>query len=327
MGSRRVQRTGGSSYTVTLPKKWVRENDVKSRGCVDFIACDNGCLLIRAHQDSISDLQRKTIWVDGVEGHDFLFRLLVASYITGYDEIELKSKKRIDTVLREAATEFTQVAVGPEIVSEKVNSLLIRDLMDPRELPSKQTIKRMRVLVQTMVEDALTSYTRSDSKLAKEVVLRDIEVDRLYWFICRRKSRRVNSFGCWDSKDDSLVFSLATMLERIADHAVIIARNQRVLSGKIGDGLVKKIRAAGTLSTDILYQGMDSWAEKDMRKANDAIESHNDLVNACERILSAKGGKGVSSVPLVYVAESIRRVGEYSVNICEYVMDWLVEDF
>ncbi len=43
METRKVQVTGGSTYTVSLPKEWATENDVSAGSVVDFHAERDRC--------------------------------------------------------------------------------------------------------------------------------------------------------------------------------------------------------------------------------------------------------------------------------------------
>ncbi|HMK44971.1 MAG TPA: phosphate signaling complex protein PhoU [Dissulfurispiraceae bacterium] len=94
-------------------------------------------------------------------------------------------------------------------------------------------IPRMRDLTQGMTRDALDAFVRRDSKLARDVILRDDEIDEL-------KRMVISELMIFMTEDPSLVCRamritfIATYLERIADHATNIAEMVIYLSeGKI----------------------------------------------------------------------------------------------
>lgn len=83
-------------------------------------------------------------------------------------------------------------------------------------------IPRMREIAQGMTRDALNAFIRKDPHLAKDVILRDDEVDRLKQAILRELA----TFMVRDPKTVSRAMKIsfvAQYLERIADHATNIA--------------------------------------------------------------------------------------------------------
>jgi phosphate transport system protein len=83
-------------------------------------------------------------------------------------------------------------------------------------------IPRMRDLAQGMTRDALDAFVRRDTKLARDVIMRDDEIDEL-------KRLVISELMIFMTEDPGLVcrsmriIFIATYLERIADHATNIA--------------------------------------------------------------------------------------------------------
>jgi phosphate transport system protein len=83
-------------------------------------------------------------------------------------------------------------------------------------------IPRMREIAQGMTRDALDAFVRKDKQLAKDVIMRDDEVDDL-------KHEVLQELAFFMAQDPTTVFRamkisfVAQYLERIADHATNIA--------------------------------------------------------------------------------------------------------
>jgi phosphate transport system protein len=78
-------------------------------------------------------------------------------------------------------------------------------------------IPKMRSIAQGMTRDALDAFVRKDKKLAREVIMRDDEVDEL-------KHAVLHELAYFMVQDPTTVTRfVATYLERIADHATNIA--------------------------------------------------------------------------------------------------------
>jgi phosphate transport system protein len=83
-------------------------------------------------------------------------------------------------------------------------------------------IPRMREIAQGMTRDALDAFVRKDTKLAKDVIMRDDEVDDL-------KHEVLKELAFFMAQDPTTVYRamkisfVAQYLERLADHATNIA--------------------------------------------------------------------------------------------------------
>jgi len=116
---------------------------------------------------------------------------------------------------------------------------------------------------------------------------------------------------------------IGNTLERIGDHAVVIAKKVSVLMDKeLDERVVKAIVSASATSLGVLTRSIDSWFNMDLDAANDNIESLNKLYPVLEKINRiAVEADGTPCVEVCYVIESIRRTGEYSCNISEFAID------
>ena len=85
------------------------------------------------------------------------------------------------------------------------------------------------------------------------------------------------------------------------------------------------ILSAGDTSVKIFNDSIGAFFGEDIGAANKNIERISSLVAKCEEIgniaLKQKGKKALS---IGYISESIRRVGEYSGDLAEYVINYLV---
>ena len=108
-----------------------------------------------------------------------MFRILIAAYIMGYSRIVLKSSKKFKPFIRDCVAHFTQIAIGPEIIEESNQNIVIKDLLNPKEMPFEKTIKRMYIIAESMHEDAITALKSRNKDLADEIIKRDDDIDRL----------------------------------------------------------------------------------------------------------------------------------------------------
>lgn len=330
MEIRRVQATGGSSYIVTLPKDWVNAQNITKNAPIGLIVQPDGSLLIVPKVTGDVLLEKKVLEVSDDMDSDYLFRLLIGSYMMGYSVIEITSKSRIDSRLRETIVKFSQIAVGVEVVEEGDKSVIIKDLLNPVEMPFDKTVRRSYVLAKSMHEDAVAALAKGDVSMANDVIASDAMVDRLQWLIARQynivsREAQIARKMSITKEDAQFYFLVSKVIESVGDQAVIIASKVQTLKAGAA-GIKEEISSASKVALEIFKKSVDSWFQRDVGMANEAIESSKELVKLCEKIKNSASKKGYpEGLALNYVAESIGMTGEYSANISELVMDHLIK--
>ncbi len=186
MEIRKVQKTGGSSYVITLPKEWIEAGNVKKNDPLGVVTQPDGTLLITRDIRDECIVREKKIDVTPISDPDYLFRILVSSYISGFTILTLTCRDRFQPFVRMRVREFTGMAIGPQVIEETSNTIVLKDLLNPGEMPFENTLKRMFVIVRSMHEDAITALELDDGALSSDVIQRDNDVDRLHWLIARQ---------------------------------------------------------------------------------------------------------------------------------------------
>lgn len=328
--TRKVQKTGGSSYIISLPKVWIDKHGVENHDTLGILSQPDGNLLITPQIDTEKMIKIKEIIVDDYKEDNYLFRILIGVYIMGFSKIIIKSSRKFEPFIRDCITNFTQIAIGPEIVEESSNIITIKDLLNPTEMPFEKTIKRMYILVHDMHEDAIRAFETGDTELAKEVIKRDNDVDRLLWLIGRQSHVVLRDIILCQKMGITLeqashYHSMSKFLERIGDHAVRIAKNFILIDyKKIDKDLIKDILKASKISLDLLDKSLDAWLQKSIMLANENIESIKDLIANTEKITFNTTISAELSIAIGYIIESIRRTGEYAGDISEIIINNLV---
>jgi len=334
--NRKIQKTGGSSYIISLPIDWIKSHNIDKnyKGySLGIIPQPDGNLLITPNPNKEEIQSVKELNVDNIKNYDFLFRILIGAYIMGYSIIRIKSSKRFEPFVRDCVMNFTQIAIGPEIIEESNQNIIIKDLLNPKEMPFEKTIKRMYILVQSMHEDAINALKTGNTDLAEEVIKRDNEIDRLHFLIGRQSNIVMKDIILCQKMgvtlEDANQYQLfSKFLERIGDHAVKIAKHAMTLIDQdISEIIINKISNASKISLNLLNSSLDAWLQKKIHLANDNIESVKKLVGICEEISHSPNKNSVeSSIAISYIVESIRRTGEYAGDISEIIINNLIKE-
>ncbi|SIR64751.1 phosphate signaling complex PhoU family protein [Natronorubrum thiooxidans] len=321
METRKVQVTGGSTYTVSLPKTWALENDVSSGTTVEIYSEDD-MLFVTPQSDT--DHQEGQLDVSTLEGEQ-LTRAILTMYVSGFDIIRLESGE-ISTTQRRAIRSAIQGLIGVEVVEEGTNCVIIQDLLDSSELSIVNAVTRMRLIATSMLEDAMTALVENDNEIAIDVVDRDDDVDRLWLVVSRifratlRSPRAAEALGV--SREDCFDYhSSARQLERVADHAVKISQLARKLD-EIPEDVADALLELNADASAILEKAMDALFADDSDEAaalgHDALESvleiddHTRTIDDMLRELDS-----VEAQSLGLILDSLSRSADYGGNIAE----------
>ncbi|MEF8825425.1 MAG: phosphate uptake regulator PhoU, partial [Halapricum sp.] len=158
METRKVQVTGGSTYTVSLPKDWATDNDVSAGSIVEFHSEED--LLLLSPKDDV-DRAEGTLDITGLDEDHDLTRAVMTMYVSGFDIIRLEAQ-RITASQRRVIRDATQGLVGLEVIEETGDRVVLQDLLDSSELSVHNAITRMRLVSLTMLADAVEALVEND---------------------------------------------------------------------------------------------------------------------------------------------------------------------
>ncbi|ESP88273.1 phosphate signaling complex PhoU family protein [Candidatus Halobonum tyrrellensis] len=325
--TRKVQVTGGSTYTVSIPKGWATENGVSAGSTVEFYPEGDSLFLTPKSEEERTE---GTLDIGDLEGEE-LTRAVMTMYVSGFDIIALESG-RITNDQRRTLRDAVQSLVGLEVLEETRDRVVIRDLLDSSELSIHNAVTRMRLISLSMLEDAVAALAERDEDMARDVIQRDDDVDRLYMVVARifratlRTPKAAEELGvgretCFD------YHSSARQLERIGDHATKIAHLTLEL-GAEGHGeelageLVDAIAALRSDASGVVDRAMEALFTDDnaeaTRLANEARASVRDIDERARGIDELLRELEPARAQLLgLIVDSLSRSADYGGNIAE----------
>jgi phosphate uptake regulator len=226
---------------------------------------------------------------------------------------------------------FTQTAIGQEVIEETDISITLKDLLNPIEMPFDRTIKRMHIIVKGMYEDTIRAIQTKDEHLINDIIQRDTDIDRLHWLIARQYNIILRHVSLAEKMNitngtASACFLISRIIERICDHIVGIAENTSALiKSNINDKIIKNILTASNQSLELFNRRINSYFRKDIKNSNETIESVVKLEDLCKKINTmVLNQEGLIAISIGYMVESIKRISEYSQDISETVINYLI---
>ena len=324
MYERKVQKTGGSTYFVTLPKDWADGMGIQPGAMVRLIPNDSGALLLVP--ESLTGKNQCTIELSDDWDFDRFQRAIISRYIVGYNVMEIRAK-RIRPEQRRMVREIAQGLVGLEIFDENQSVVTLQALVNVRDFPAERTLSRIYDITQAMLSDAVSAFCDRDEELAHDVVERDGDVDRLVLLVSRQFSLLLRDQLLEEdvglSRMEFLHFqTVADQLERVADHASKISEATVALPEAILRDVAKEINARAQDAILVLKEAVQSFREGDVVLANKVLkekERTERLFAVTRETASEKMPAAAPSISIV--VDSLLRIREYAFNIAESALD------
>ena len=330
---RKVQITGGATYVISLPKKWVKAAGLKPKDQVALIPQDDMSLLIVPKGElKPKEVSEAIIEASAEAGLEAVIRDFIAHYLVGYDVIRVKLRNvRYRDLIKSS---IRQKLIGVEIMEESADEIVAQCLLGHVELPLRRALDRMHVLMLFMLKDAMKALVSNDKDLAVEIVERDDEVDRLYFFAVRQLKAAVynrmliEEMGLSNPRDCLGYRLIVKSIERSADHAARIASVIPTLPAQSNNKMMEKIVKMSSIAQEIhecsvktLYKYDPNLINESMKKIEQVINLEEEIIEQLLRLkIEARTMLGIR-----LILESVRRIAEYGTDIAEISINLAVK--
>ncbi|MEM1578641.1 MAG: phosphate uptake regulator PhoU [Archaeoglobaceae archaeon] len=228
---RKLQLIGGSSYMVSLPKEWVKENKL-SQG--DEIVLEIEKKVITLYPKGFKeDIRVSKVEISDLKRYDekFLRRFIYALYIQGVDEIKIVDKN-LNSRLISKLSEIVKSLIGMEIIdtSDKV----VLKCLTVTDFDVYGVVRRMTQIVNTIMETLIEAIKNKDFTALSEFKSLEDDTDRLYLLAVRQEHRLVREFSSpakWNELRLILgIRTVAKLIEEIIDNLENFSNHVRTVS-------------------------------------------------------------------------------------------------
>lgn len=316
---RRVQRTSSGTFFVCLPKSWAQRCNLKRGVVVGISEGANGKLVIDAKYGS--ELLPKTVIL---EPGPLLGREIVANYLLGVDVIRVQGRERIGFEVREAVKSTVSGLIGLEIVEEDKSGIVLQCLLEPSGFPPEKILRRAYAIAAGMHRDVVNAFVEGEIQLAKSVIARDNESNRLYFLLVRilrtiiqnpslSEKLGVGPIECLDYR------LVASLVEAMGDECVRMAQKTVELKG------AKPDKELGKLFTDfqaVCFEAHEKALTAFLTADIDLAEKVRDMRKIVEKEFACIEGlaqaQSIDVVPrILAIASFLRQMYEHSVDISD----------
>ena len=326
--TRKLQKSGGSTITVSLPKTWVSRMRLKSGDSVSLDANLNDSLTIYPGSGP-ADSVRAVVSIGPKDSDESIRRKIVAMYLAGYKSIRVSARGiRLGPGQMNAVHSFARTSmVGTEIVESSTNCITIKILTRLPELTFETAILRMCSMAVEMHHEALEALRERDVSYAEQVVMLDDEIDRFAFYMLRNLTMAVGSASIMremslKTPSDCLYYRTAvSSIERIADHAALIAKRVKYLSDDVDPDTMARIKEFSRIVMEAFRTAVESLIRSDYAAAEDVSDRIARIQEMQEGMMRSVGEGTANATVTKFVLDSIRRSSEYTQDITEVVMD------
>lgn len=324
METRKVQLSGGTTYTVSLPKAWAQEHGINSGSVLTLHPNGDGSLLVEATGGR--DALERTTTVDVSTDADAEIRQRIrAAHTIGMDSITLVDTMGHPDDRRQLVERALTGLSGFEVLEASDNRIRLTNLIDAENVDVRKSTLRLRLVMLAMHRDATTAVLEGDDELARRVVRRDDEADKLFAMITRHFRRSLSDLHeveklTWNRDDLFEYYYAARQFERVADHATKIAGFALDSDASIPAEHASILPELAAASRQVVDDAADViLTDAGLETASGAIAKRDRLMDRLadlDRDLYDHDVPGEAYV-LGLLLDSFRRTAEYGSNVAE----------
>ncbi|AZH24597.1 phosphate uptake regulator PhoU [Haloplanus aerogenes] len=328
METRKLQKIGGSTYSVSLPKEWATEHHLEAGMPIHLYPHTDGSLVVRSAAQDGGPLSAVTVDLPTADTNA-VERALRAAYAVGYDTITLLAPETTEFTAdeRRAVRRLVQTMVGLSVTEETTDRLVVENLLDASEVSIRQSVIQLQFTACSMHRTAIERVAnRATERESDRLAGRDDEVDRLFEMITRHFNRSLADFAEIDDLDvrRSELFDyylVARQLERIADHAVRIGALASRIDPTVDDDVFAEVGALAGATCEVAETATTAVLETSAERAHEALDRRDavgDDLRALDRALFERSPPGAYA--LSRVLASLTRTADCGANVARVAL-------
>jgi len=293
--SRKVQKVGYSTMTVSLPSEWAKQNHINPGDLVFLLPESDGTLrIVPSHIAQKEEAEEYIINADACDEHGLLERIIVGSYILGRDVIRVTSSTRIGKANVDEIRRIVRKLIGLGILEETPKNILLQCSVDPAKFKLDMLIRRLSLISSTILSEAMQAFLEGNDTLAVEAINREDEADTIYYLAVRlllaaqQKPEIAEQVGATDVLFIPATRLILQYLELIADYSEDMAKkiiDLEVYRRRLSKDVIEKIFHISDLTQTIFQKALDCVFTKDLRVANNVLEMKSLLQMESDKLI------------------------------------------
>jgi len=219
MEIRKLQLIGGSSYMVSLPKDWIRINELK-QGDEIYLRVEDSVITLYPKRFK-EEAKIAKVEIEGLPLQDerFIRRYIYALYLQGLDEIIIRDKN-INTRMLSRISDIVKNLIGMEIIDAS-DGIVVLKCLAGTDFDVFGVVKRMTQIIRSMLATLIEALVKNDNEILREIKNLEEDSDRLYLLAVRQEHKLIREYSSpsrWNELRLILgIRTVAKLLEEISD--------------------------------------------------------------------------------------------------------------
>jgi len=310
---RKLQKVGAATLTVSLPKKWVLKKGLKPGDMVTLVENEDGSLRVDVGEVKKAETLVYTINYDLCNSNRTLTRLIIGAYLQGADIIKIISSNALTTDVINGIQAAVDRLPGLEIIEQTYRTVTIQSFIDPSKFPIEVLLKRLQILVASMLNQVVSSISEGTSLNISEIARQESKVDELYFltirqiFLALRRWYLSMALGIDSPIYAAGVRLVAKTLEDMGDTIESMAKGLSSIHKfplKISPEVAKKLEELGTTVQSLFSKTMKALFNLDADLLNDILNNISYMLEQQDKLtddvlLMVNGEKLTSSIKTI----------------------------
>ena len=294
--SRKIQRVGRSTLSVSIPSAWAKERGFQQGDDVILISESDGSLRLVPSRSYMSRerLEESICNSDLCDEPKLLERIIVGNYILGRETVKVISSERVSSEHIEEIRRTVSKLIGLAIVEETPDLVTIQCSVDPRKYRLEMLLRRLSTISLTMVKESGQALIQFDTSLAKDAMKREDEADAMYLLAFRllvsaQRRREIAEEIGLSSPSQLLNFGLMLrFLKFVSDYAGENARRAFVLEkykDRLPEWVVQRMGNLNDQAYDLLVKSVDCFFIGDVKIAGNTMDLQESIESERDKFM------------------------------------------
>lgn len=321
----------GSSYAITLPSNWIKDNNLEKGDSLRYHVQGDNSLLLTTGKVKKRD-HELLLEIEEDQSLDSIHRELIAGFVNGYNIINLKSNtlftEKQQIFFREISSHLFMI-----IVKANSSHMTLKTLIDAENTSIISSTERICKITKVMYSEVLLCLNRPNERLLGSIAALENDVDQLKLLLSRliklsMTDPTIASTQGLDYLDCMYYQILVNHIERVADHIFHLSMSISSLI-KIGKTIPEDIREIFHSTADKVFTDYDnaviSFINKDPKSTDKIIDNEKVIISILDSVILPSENQSAEKkdicVYLVNISESIRKISHYAADIAEMTID------
>jgi len=278
MDYRKIIQFGKTSFVISLPKQWVRKNNLAKGDLInlvqekdDLVVCPRERKKNREPTSVVVNTETKELPEIRAE--------IVSAYLANHDVITVKGRNLADFSID--VKNIVRNLTGFEMVEQEAGRIVAKDLMNTEEVDVGSLIRRVDIIVRSMIKDS-TAGLHED--YYESIFHRDKDVNKLVLMLKRviklaLDEPYVASKLGRGNKELLRDWNIVCLLESVGDEVKRISRIfRKMVKGK------NKVKEINTLLGEKYFEIMKAFHKNDFKLAMKVNLEHSERMKMIDEL-------------------------------------------